>query len=127
MLAALALAGVLIAASAAAQVPARPAADGVPVQSTRATPFSGLFTVPPTGSASLAGNAAQRRPGETPRFDLRPAPRQAPRTPRSKIVCGTTLIIVGSEPDPHMVQPKPDQGVTYTMRRYPPPACGKDE
>jgi hypothetical protein len=36
-----------------------------------------------------------------------------------------TLIIVDSGADAAMARPAPRDGITYTMRRYPPPACGK--
>ena len=75
-------------------------------------PFSGLFD-------------PSKQPGENPK-DLKFEVRRTPG-PRTKIVCGTTLIIVGSEIDPEMAKPTPNEGTRFTMRRYPPPACGKDE
>ena len=85
--------------------------------------FSRLFDPAATGGAEV-------RAGEMPPRDLQgprvlPPVRRAPN-PRTKIVCGMTLLIVGSDNDPDMPRPVPKEGVTYTMRRYPPPACGKD-
>jgi hypothetical protein len=84
-------------------------------------PFARLFEPPqPSG----APQARDRQPGEqAPR--LIPPGRRAVG-PRTKIVCGMTLLIVGAEADPEMPKP-PKDGVTYTMRRYPPPACGKEK
>lgn len=111
MFAALVLSGVLSVAPQLQPPQARPA----PEPGERAdAPFARLFQVP--------------KPGEGEPQDRQLLPPQTDRrNQRTKIVCGTTLIIVGSEVDPDMPRPTPKEGVTYTMRRYPPPACGKDK
>jgi hypothetical protein len=121
MLTGLVLSGVL---ALAPQLP--PAAGGTapPRQDAPAAPFSRLFEPATPGTAET-----QLIPGVPPR----PAPRlvppatQAPAGPRTKVVCGMTLIIVGSELDPDMPKAPRKDGVTYTMRRFPPPACGKEK
>ena len=71
--------------------------------------FSGLFSTQTPGD---------RQP--------RPAEPKRGASPRTKVVCGMTLLLVGPQTDPAMPKPSPKDHVTYTMRRYPPPACGDD-
>ena len=44
--------------------------------------------------------------------------------PRTKVVCGMTLILVDpADVDPKMPTQKPDDGTRFTMRQFPAPAC----
>ncbi len=117
MIPGLVAAGVLAAAASSAQLPASPAAPaGDPGGAAPATIYSELFS-----PVSQPGSQA-------PRFRFRlPQPDTARNKPRNKVVCGMTLIIVGSQADAAMVKPRPKDRVTYPIKRYPPPACGKDE
>ncbi|RPJ52840.1 MAG: hypothetical protein EHM24_33725 [Acidobacteria bacterium] len=58
---------------------------------------------------------------------LIPEPKQnepAVKKPRTKVVCGMTLVLVDPvEVDPEMTKPTPKQGVRFTMRNFPAPAC----
>lgn len=79
--------------------------------------YSGLFR--------LEGQAPEKpaQPSSPPKalvIESRPQP-------KTKIVCGTTLIIVGSEADPAMVKPRPESQTRYPIGRMPPPACGQKE
>ncbi len=85
--------------------------------------FSGLFDPAVTGGGET--RAGEMQPGDFQQPRVLPPVRRA-SNPRTKIVCGMTLLIVGSDNDPEMPRPAPKEGVTYTMRRYPPPACGKE-
>lgn len=80
--------------------------------------YSRLFS-PQSGAPGLPGK--QIAPAPPPR-DAEP---DIDTRPRTKIVCGMTLIIVGAEPDPAMVKPRPESGTQYPIRRMAPPACGK--
>ncbi len=104
-----------VASSAAAQVAGT--TDGAPgqtgIDTKPALPFSRLFATP----LQLHPHVI---PSPSPRVDA------AAHRPRRKVVCGTTLLIVGSEPDPKMVTPKPDRNTRFAMRRYDPPACGQE-
>ncbi len=117
MIPGLVAAGVLAAAASSAQLPAPPAAP---------TSEPGGAAVPAVYSELFS---ATSQPGSrAPRFRFRlPQPDTSRDKARSKVVCGMTLIIVDSRPDASMVKPRPKDGVTYPIRRYPPPACGKDE
>ena len=114
------LAAVLIAAvaevapqaSPAAQPGTRSVSPSLP-STTVAEPFSKLFGAP-------AGPAATQ-------WRIIPGPRQEPqgKRPRTKVVCGMTLILVDpADVDPKMPipTPKPD-GARFTMRNFPAPAC----
>jgi hypothetical protein len=104
------------ASSAAAQVPRTTdgASGQTGIDTKPALPFSRLFATP-------LQLPPQVSPGPSSRVDA------AAHGPRRKVVCGMTLLIVGSEPDPRMVTPKPDRDTRFTMRRYDPPACGKEK
>jgi hypothetical protein len=46
------------------------------------------------------------------------------RRPRTKVVCGMTLILVDPvETDRGMTKPVPNEGTRFTMRSFPAPAC----
>lgn len=72
---------------------------------------------------------------QQPLFDVRILPPNEGRSPmvtrrsspRSKVVCGTTIIMVDPEAAPKMprLTPEGKDGVHYTMRKMPPPACGR--
>jgi hypothetical protein len=88
--------------------------------------FSTLFTLP---AQAWPGSiiAVPPDPGQAP---SRPAEPQKRLTgPRSKVVCGMTLILIGpdADRDREMSKTPPKGSVIYPMRRVPPPACGKDE
>jgi hypothetical protein len=101
MFAGLILSGLL---AAAPQLPA-PAVPSAPSPPQKPDPaFSSLFEAP----KPEAGEPASRT------------------RPRTKVVCGMTLLLVRPDADPEMPRPAPKDGLTYTMRRYPPPACGKE-
>jgi len=53
-----------------------------------------------------------------------PKPNEPVAKPRTKVVCGMTLIFVDpAEVDPKMPNPTPKDGTRYTMRNFPAPAC----
>jgi hypothetical protein len=114
MLTGLALAGLLVAATASAgdQLPEK--RDGGTWGQPRSLPQGWTRVWVPDGKGSILPNTPVQLPNGKP------------RAPRSKVVCGTTLIIVDSTVDPEMVKPKPDQGRKFPIRRYPPPACGSE-
>ena len=120
MRAGLIAAGTALTAICAGQLPEGPAQfrDGARTGTATATagPYSGLFSPSPSISP----------PQFRFRFDP-PGPDSRDRRPRRKVVCGMTLILVEPGSDPSMAKPTPDRGVTYTMRGYPPPACGNHE
>lgn len=95
----------------------------LPPPPAQATPRPGAKAESPYFGLFDPAQGPKARPPKIPRFEV-PGGLPAPRT---KIVCGTTLIIVGSPVDEEMVKPVPESDVRYTMRRVPPPACGKDE
>lgn len=95
--------------AAATQQPLAPGPANPPSSGRPDPAFSHLF------AAVAQGDSQPARPA---------APRRA--KPRAKIVCGMTLLFVGPEGDPTMTKPAPKDHVTYTIRRYPPPACGDE-
>jgi hypothetical protein len=70
--------------------------------------------------------AAMPPDAEQPGTSRPPTPARRTSGPRTKVVCGMTLLLVGPDADAGMARPTPKDGVTYTMRRYPPPMCGQD-
>jgi hypothetical protein len=124
MVTALVVAGLLAVGSPSAQLEA--AAANVQPAARASEPFSKLFTQatpsPETPRRLFIVPAARGPEGTPPKTDL-----DSPRRPRTKVVCGTTLIIVGSEPDPNMVKPLPETGTKYLIRRVPPRVCGQEK
>ncbi len=74
---------------------------------------------PPGPFQTLFGAAHQAH--STARLFV-PRVREPQQTPDRKDVCGM-IVIVPKATDPGMVKPIPADGVTYTIRRIPPPAC----
>jgi hypothetical protein len=108
--------------AAAAQLPAPAGRASVPAAQPGppSDVYSRLFRGSPQGGApSLPGKQAAPAP-PPPAKEL-----VVDTRPRTKIVCGTTLIIVGAEPDPAMVKPRPEGGTQYPIKRMAPPACGQ--
>lgn len=99
---------------------ASPLPDPPSPQNRASEVYAGLFAVSPQDA----------RPG-VPGTDGAPGTPRKPASldtrPKTKVVCGMTLIIVGAEPDPGMVKPRPDSGTRYPIKRMPPPACGEEK
>jgi hypothetical protein len=118
MLGALVLAALLVgpAEPGQPQLSALPGSLSAPAAGTFSEPFSKLFSTPEVPSLPRLS------PAPSPRRDASSSTRA-----RSKVVCGTTLIIVGSQGDPQMVKAKPKDHTHYAMRRFPPPACSSEK
>ena len=105
--------------------------------------FAALLPILPAEQASQAAsapNAVQPGPLLPARslsqlFSLTAPPNPDGRTtgvadarrasPKTKVVCGMTVIIVDGSIDPKMaISPKPDGG-EFTIRRMPKPMCGE--
>jgi hypothetical protein len=122
MFAGLILSGVLGAAS-----QQLPPSTAVPVPQT-SPPVSSPAISRPEQPGRAFSRLFQAQPEVKPQPQPEPQPQVRARQSRTKVVCGMTLILVGPETDPNMPkQPPKDGGVRYTMRRYPPPACGQNE
>jgi len=106
------LPGVVVAALASGQAPAPPVS--AQPEATPTAPFSKLF-----GAARPA-----TRTHDLFAPDLRQA--EAKKAPQTKVICGM-VVVVPVPIDSRMVRPIPKDGVTYTMRYVPPPACARDK
>jgi hypothetical protein len=51
---------------------------------------------------------------------------QADAAPKSRVVCGTVLLEANPDVDPRMTA-EPRHDVTFLIRAYPRPACGKSK
>ena len=101
----------------AAAVPA--AADQAPVSPNSTTTFGALRPAPasdPYGRLFAAQQALKQAAAKAS------APLAA--APKTRVVCGMTVIEVGPALDPKMgVTPPKDAGVRYTIRAIEPPIC----
>lgn len=127
MLTALVVAGLLTAGSSPEQLTV-PAGSGQPA-GRPSEPFSTLFSPAapaPAGPAFAVVLPAAPNGGDKGVVYVPETTRRDGRA-RTKVVCGMTLLIVGSEPDPDMVKPRPDSGTKYAIRRVPPRVCGQEK
>jgi len=68
--------------------------------------------------------AQQKKAAPRPQVDWNWRP-SADSTPAAKatVVCGMTLVPADPKVDPGMRVPAPSSGVSYTLRKSPPPIC----